>query len=107
MEVLPRKVIVLGLGSVGREHIAEDVLLTGEILEVLIEPNSPVARGRDLVSFEVEELISGDILGQDVRTFGTKHRREDDAVEDDVILTDEVKKASIFALPPLLPAIGE
>ena len=107
MEVLPRKVIVLGFGSIGREHIAKDVLLTREILQILIEPDGPVAGGRDLVPFEVEELISRDILGQDIRPFGTKHRGEDDAVEDDVILTDEVQQAGIFALPPFLPAIGE
>ena len=90
MEVLPRKVIVLGLGSVGGEYIAKDVLLTGEILQILIEPYGPVARGRDLIPFEVEELISGDVLWQDVRSFSTKHRREDDTVEDDVVLTNEV-----------------
>ena len=107
LEVLPRKVIVLGLGSVGREHIAKDILLTGEILQILIEPYGPVAGGRDLVPFEVEELVGGDILGQDIRPFGTKHSGEDDTVEDDIVLADEVQQAGIFALPPLLPAIGE
>ena len=107
LEVTPREVVVLRLGGIGREDVAQDVLLTGQILEVLIEPDGPVAARGDLVALEIEELIGGDVLGEDVGAFGTEHRREDDAVEDDVVLADEVQEARVFALPPLLPAVGQ
>ena len=47
--VLPREVVVLRLGGIGREDIAQDILLVGELVEVLIEPDGPVATRRDLV----------------------------------------------------------
>ena len=43
LEILPCEVVVLGLRSVGCEHIAQHVLLAGEVNEVFVEPYSPVA----------------------------------------------------------------
>ena len=43
LEVLPSEVVVLCLGSVGCEHVAQHVLLAGEINEIFVEPYSPVA----------------------------------------------------------------
>ena len=34
---------------------------------------------------------------------GFHHHREDDAVEHNVVLTDEVNQTSVLVLPPLLP----
>ena len=42
LEVFPREVVVLSLRSVGSQYIAQDILLAGEVLEVLIEPDGPV-----------------------------------------------------------------
>ena len=43
LEILPCEVVVLGLRSVGSEHIAQHVLLAGEVDEIFVEPYSPVA----------------------------------------------------------------
>ena len=107
LEVLPREVVVLGLRSVGSQHIAQDVLLAGEVLEVLVEPDGPVLRGRDLVSLEIEKLIGGHIVGEDKGALSLEHGGEDDAVEDDIVFPDEVDQPRRGVLPPGLPAVGE
>ena len=68
-----------------------------------MQPHSPITRGRDLVAFEVQELVCGHILGQDITAVSLQHRRENDAVEDDVVLTDEVDHLGVLALPIFLP----
>ena len=55
-----------------------------------MQPNGPVAGGRDLIALQVQELIGGDIIGQNLGTFGLQDDREDDAVKDDVVLSDEM-----------------
>ena len=45
LKIFPRKVVVLGFGSVGGEHIAQHVLLSGEVVQILVQPYGPVARG--------------------------------------------------------------
>ena len=107
LEVLPREVVVLRLRGVGGQHIAQDVLLAGEVLEVLIEPDGPVLGGRDLVSLEIEKLIGGHIVGEDKGALSLEHGGEDDAVEDDIVLPDKVDQPRRGVLPPGLPAVGE
>ena len=70
LEVLPRKVVVLRLRRVGGQHIAQHVLLAGQFLEVFVEPHRPAARGADFVVLEVEELVGGHVVGQDIRPLG-------------------------------------
>ena len=43
LKVLPSEVIVLGLRCIGGEHIAQHVLLAGEVLQIFVQPHSPVA----------------------------------------------------------------
>ena len=107
LEVLPGEVVVLGFGGVGAEGVAEDVLLAGELLQVLVEPYGPVAGGGDFVALEVEEFVGGHVGGQDVGAVGMEHGGEDDAVEDDVVLADEVDEFAVGALPPFLPVVAE
>ena len=104
LEILPGKVVIFGLGRVGREHIAQHVLFTREVLQVFVQPYSPVARGRNLVTLQVEELVRGYVVGHDVVAMGLHHDGEDEAMEYDVVLADEVDKACLGVLPPLLPA---
>ena len=103
LEVAPGEVVVLGLGCIGREHVAQYVLLAGKVHEVLVEPNGPVARGRYLVVFEVEELVARHVVGHNIAAVCLHHGGEDDAVEHDVVLADEVQQACVLILPPLLP----
>ena len=103
LEVLPGEVVVLGLGSIGREHIAQHVLLAGEVHQVFMQPHSPVAAGGNLVALQVQELVGRHVVGHHIVAMGLHHRGEDDAVEHDVVLADEVDEARVLLLPPLLP----
>ena len=103
LEVLPCEVVVLCLRRICRENIAQNVLLAGEVDEILVEPYSPVARCRNLVVLEVEELVRRHVVGQDIVAVSLQHGREDDAVEHYVVLADEVDEARCGVLPPLLP----
>ena len=68
-----------------------------------MQPYSPVARGGNLVILEVQELIGWHIVWQNIVAVSLQHGREYDAVEYDVVLTDEVYEASLWILPPFLP----
>ena len=68
-----------------------------------MQPDGPVARGRDLVAFEVQELVRRNVFGQDIAAVRLEHRGKDDAVEHDVVLADEVHHLRILRLPVLLP----
>jgi len=43
LEILPYKVVILGFGGIGTQHIAQYVLLSGELLQVFMQPYRPVA----------------------------------------------------------------
>ena len=43
LEVFPCEVVVLSFGRVGGEHIAQHILLAGEVNEILVQPYRPVA----------------------------------------------------------------
>ena len=91
LEVLPGEIVVLGLGSIGAEHVAEHILLAGEVPQILVQPDGPVARGGEFVALEVEELVGRHVLRQDESvSVGFQHTGEDNAVEDDVVLADKV-----------------
>ena len=69
-----------------------------------MSPDSPVAGSGDLVALEIEELVGRDVVRQDIAVaVGFEHRREDYAVEDDVVLADEMHKTGVLTLPPFLP----
>ena len=103
LEVLPSEVVILRLGGICTQYVTKYILLSGELLQILMQPDGPVARGRNLVAFEVQELVRGDIFGQDVVAMRLQHRGEYDAVEDDIILTDEVDELRLLIFPILLP----
>ena len=107
LEVLPGEVVVLGLRGVRRQDVPQDVLLARELLLVLVDPDSPVAGGGDLVTLEVQELVGRDVLREDVVAVGLEHGREHDAVEDNVVLADEMHQPGLRILPPLFPTLRE
>ncbi len=71
-----------------------------------MEPDGPVARGGNLVVLEVHEFVGGDVVGQVVGTLGHQHGGEYYAVEDDVVLADEVYHACFRVFPPGFPVVG-
>ena len=68
-----------------------------------MQPDGPVARRGDLVALEIEELVGRHVFGQDIVAVGLEHRREDDAVKDDVVLADKVDHLRVIRLPIFLP----
>ena len=107
LEVLPGEVIVLCLRGIGTEDITQHVLLSRELLQILVEPHRPVLGCGYLVPFQVQELVCRDIVREDKVPVGLQHGREDNAVEDDIVLPDEMHKPGILRFPPFLPALGK
>ena len=68
-----------------------------------MQPHRPIAAGAQLPAFEVEEFIRRDILRQDESAVFLQEDREDDAVENDVVLPDKMQEARVVGLPPFLP----
>ena len=103
LEVLPHEVVVLCLGCVGCKHIAQYILLAGEVNEIFVQPYCPVARCRNLVVLEVEELVCRHVVGHDISTVRLHHHGEDETVEHDIVFSYEVYESGVLVLPPLLP----
>src|SRR5690606_17179601 len=95
---------VLELGQDGGKGIAQLVLAARPALHVLVQPHGPIAAGAELPALEVEEFIRRHVLRQDEATVLLQEDREDDAMENDVVLADEMEQARIGGLPPLLPS---
>ena len=105
LEIPPGEVVVLGFGSGSDERIAQDVLFARKIDQILVQPYGPVARGGQLVALQVEELVGRDVVREDVFAVRPEHGREDDAVEDDVVLADEVHQFGIGRFPVRFPVL--
>ena len=81
----------------------QDVLLTGQFFQIFVQPDGPVARGKDFIIFEIEKLVGRYILGQDERAFGLEHSREDDVMEDDVVFANKMYDLCFAVFPPRFP----
>ena len=68
-----------------------------------MEPYSPVARGGNLIVLKIQELVGGYIIRHDILAVSLHHYGEDDAMEHDVVFTNEVNQTGILILPPLFP----
>ena len=102
MEIRPSEVIILRFRCIGGEHITQHVLLAGKIIQILIEPYRPIAGCGNLIALEVEELIRRHVVRQ-VIPLCFEHSGEDDAVENDVIFSDEMDHTRRFIFPPFGP----
>ena len=78
-------------------------MLAGEVIEIFVEPDCPVATGGNLFALKIEELVRWHIVGQDIATVSLQHGGEHNAVEHNVVLADEVNQASAVVLPPSFP----
>ena len=107
LEIAPGEIVVFGLGGIGCEHIAQHILLAGELGQIFMQPHRPVAAGGDFVTLQIQELIGRHILGQLIPAVGHEHGREDEAVEHDVVLADEVDNARVGVFPVTLPGVGQ
>ena len=107
LEVFPGEVVVFRFRCVGGQYVAEYVLLSGEISQIFVQPYGPIAGSRDLVSFEVEEFVARHVVRQDIAAFCFQHGREYDAMEYDIIFSDEVNQTRFRVFPPCFPAVGK
>ena len=107
LEILPCKVIVFRFRSVSRQDIAQNILFSGEITQIFVQPYCPVAGSGNLVAFQIQELVARHIVRQDIAAFRLQHGREYDAMEYDVVLADEMYKACFGVFPPRLPRVGK
>ncbi len=105
-EVAPREFAVLLFGHDGRQDVAHRVAAFGEVREVLRHPNRPVPRRADFVAFEVHELVGRHVGREVVAPVFLEQDGEDDAVEDDVVLADEVDEVGLGVLPPVAPILA-
>ena len=103
LEVLPGELAVLELREDGSQRIAQFVLPARPALDVLVQPHRPVAAGAQLLPLEVEEFVGRHVLRSMEAAVQLQHDGEDDAVEDDVVLADEVQQARVVRLPPFFP----
>ena len=104
-EVAPRELAVLQFRHDGRQDVAHGVASLGEVFEVLCHPNRPVPRRADLVALEVHELVGRHVGREVVAPVLLEQDGEDDAVEDDVVLADEVDEVGLGVLPPVAPIL--
>ncbi len=108
LEVAPSEVVVLSLRGICGQDVAQHILLPWEVAKVFVEPDCPVARCGNLVTFEVQELIGGHIVGElEIIAVGHQHRGEDDAVEHYVVLAYEVDDSCLGVFPIGLPSVGK
>ena len=103
LEIFPSKIIVLGFRGIGTQHVPEDIFLSRKFLQILLQPYSPVAGSGNLIPLKVEELIGRDIVRQYEIAIRLQHGRENDTMEDNIVLADKMYKFRIFRLPPFLP----
>ena len=66
LEILPAEIVILGFRSIGSKDIPHDILLSRELLQILVSPDSPVLGSRNLVTLEIKELICRHIVRKDV-----------------------------------------
>ena len=68
-----------------------------------MQPHGPVARRRNLIVFEVQELVGRHVIGQDIPPVGFKHYRKNQTMEHNVVFPDEMNEPSFLVFPPRFP----
>src|SRR5687768_2612716 len=63
LEIFPGKIIVFGLRHIAAKHIAENILLTGKIIYIIMYPYRPVAARGNFFTFNIEKLVGRHIIG--------------------------------------------
>ncbi len=108
LEIAPSEIVVLCLGRVGGQHIPQYILFAGEVSQILVKPYGPVARCRNFVALQIQELVGRNIFRKLVAVaISHKHCRENYAVEHYVVLAYEVDYACLGIFPVFLPAVGQ
>ena len=107
LEIFPSKVVVFGFRGVSRKHIPQHVLFAFKIPQIFVQPYRPISRRGYFIALQVQELVCRHVVGQDIRPFRFKHGRKYYAVENDVVLANEMDKTGVLVLPPFFPIIRQ
>ena len=70
-----------------------------------MQPNGPAPGCRQLLTLQIQELIGGDLIGQDKVAVRVEHGRKHQTVKDDVVLSNEMDQARRLFLPVFLPSL--
>ena len=73
LEIFPAVIIILGLRSIGAEHISQHIFLSRELLKIFLEPYCPVPGSGNLSAFKIEELVCRYIVRKDEIPIGLQH----------------------------------
>ena len=101
-ELPPREIGIGRLRHVSRQQVAQRV--GGVALQVVRQPDGPVAAGGQFLALDVQEFVGGDIVGQVQSPVSHQHRRPDHGVERDIVLAYEVVALG-FLLPKRRPGV--
>ena len=88
----------------GRAEILEVTSL--EVLVAVEEvqpPDRPVAAAGNFLAFEVEELISRDVVGKYKVAVRFQHSGKNDAVKHNVVFSDKMDQSGVGILPVFFP----
>ena len=107
LEIFPCEVVILGFRSIGRQDIAQHVLLAGQIAQIFVQPYSPVTRSGNLITLKIQKFICRYILRQLIRAFRHQHCRKDNAMEYNIILSYEIDNTRVIAFPIFLPRVRQ
>ncbi len=108
LKIAPGKIVVFCFRGIGCEHIAQHVLLAGEILKIFVKPYGPVARCRNFVALQIQELVGRNIFRKLVAVaISHKHCRENYAVEHYVVLAYKVYYTCFRVFPVCLPRVRQ
>jgi len=72
-----------------------------------MQPDSPVARSGNLVSLQIQEFVSRHIVRHKIRAFGFQHAWENDAMENNVVLADEMHQFGLVVFPIFFPILWQ
>ena len=105
-KVAPSEFAVFLFRHDGREDVTHGVAAFGEVLEIVCHPDRPVPRRADFVALEVHELVGRHVGWEVVAPVFLEQDGEDDAVENDVVLANEMEEVRRRVLPPVAPVLA-
>src|SRR5439155_11112631 len=105
LEIFPGKIIILCFGSVGTKNITKHIFTTGKIFKVLMHPHGPVTAGRNFITLNIQKFVGRDIIRQHKSSMCLQHRRENDAMENDIVFANKMDQPRVFLAPVIGPSV--
>ncbi len=103
LEIFPGKIIVFCFGHIGTKNITQYIFATGKVFYIFMRPNGPVPGSGNFITFNIQEFVSRNIVGQDKIAVRFQHSREYDTMENDIVFTNEMDQLCIILAPVVSP----